>query len=301
MLRSLSRSLKKNINVDKLAKQRRGYIAVKFPNWTAYVFQTVLANAESDLVNEGLGVESTSIHDDRFRGELLQVILDRLVGYVFDVSSLATTVREVLKKTRSNGTTFIGEIHRGALGRSEYRKARFLAHADDDGIVDWASQFIAEWYPARIQKRDEHFRLIHAENLDLRLASFQRWLIHQPSPPDNMPTDLGISFQPTELPDPDAELKNVARFRRESGETIKSIAESLNRNPRTIRKWCEGIKPPSPSQSEVLGILADGKVWKTSDIIEHSRFAGRNVRTALKTLLDVGAICKIKRGLYLKK
>ena len=291
----------KNINVDKLAKQRRGYIAVKFPNWTAYAFQTVLANAESDLVNEGLGVESTSIHDDRFRGELLQVILDRLVGHVFDVSSLATTVREVLKTTRANGTTFIGEIHRGALGSSEYRKARFLAYADDDRIVDWASQFIAEWYPARIQKRDNHFALTHAENLDLRLASFQRWLIHQSSVPDNMPTDLDISFQPTEIPDPDAELKNVARFRRESGETIKSIAESLNRNTRTIRKWCEGIKPPSPSQSEVLCILADGKVWKTSDIVEHSRFAGRNVRTALKTLLDACAIRKIKRGHYQKK
>ena len=291
----------KNINVDKLAKQRRGYIAVKFPNWTAYAFQTVLANAESDLVNEGLGVESTSIHDDRFRGELLQVILDRLVGHVFDVSSLATTVREVLKKTRSNGTTFIGEIHRGALGRSEYRKARFLAHADDDRIVDWASQFIAEWYPARIQKRDDHFGLIHAENLDSRLASFQRWLRHQPSPPDNMPTDLDISFQSTEIPDPDADLKNVVQFRREGGETIKSIAESLNRNPRTISKWCEGIKPPSPSESEVLGILRDGKVWKTPDIVERSRFRHQNVSTAIKKLLDTGAISRIKRGHYQKK
>ena len=290
-----------NINVEKIAKQRRGYIAVNFPNWTAYAFQTALTNTESDLVDDGFGVESTSIHDDRFRGELLQMILDRLVGHVFDVSSLATTVREVLKKTRSNGTTFIGDIHRGALGRSEYRKARFLAHADDDRIVDWASQFIAEWYPARIQKRDDHFAVTHAENLDLRLASFQRWLIHQQSPPDNMPTDLDISFQSTELPDPDAELKNMARFRREGGETIKSIAESLNLHINTVSKWCKGIKPPSPSQSEVLGILADGKVWKTSDIVGHSRFAGRNVRTALKTLLDAGAICKIKRGHYQKK
>ena len=290
-----------NINVEKIAKQRSGYIAVNFPNWTAYAFQTALTNTESDLVDDGLGVEPTSIHDDRFRGELLQMILDRLVGHVFDVSSLATTVREVLKKTRSNGTTFIGEIHRGALGRSEYRKARFLAHTDDDRIVDWASQFIAEWYPARIQKRDDHFALTHAENLNLRLASFQRWLIHQPSPPDNMPTDLDISFQSTELPDPDAELKNMARFRREGGETIKSIAESLNLHINTVSKWCKGIKPPSPSQSEVLGILADGKVWKTSDIVGHSRFAGRNVRTALKTLLDAGAICKIKRGHYQKK
>ena len=51
-----------------------------------------------------------------------------------------------------------------------------------------------------------------------------------------------------------------ARFRRESGETIKSIAESLNRNLRTISKWCEGIKPPSPAESDILGLLSDGEV-----------------------------------------
>ena len=116
-----------------------------------------------------------------------------------------------------------------------------------------------------------------------------------------MPTDLEASFQPTEIPDPDAELKAIAQFRRESGETIKSIAENLKRNPRTIRKWCQSIKPPSPSQSEVLSIIADGKVWKTADIVGHSRFADRNVRTALKALLDAGTICKIKRGHYQKK
>ena len=96
-------------------------------------------------------------------------------------------------------------------------------------------------------------------------------------------------------------LKNVVQFRREGGETIKSIAESLNRNPRTISKWCEGIKPPSPSESEVLGILRDGKVWKTPDIVERSRFRHQNVSTAIKKLLDTGAISRIKRGHYQKK
>ena len=290
-----------NINAEKLTKQRRGYIAVHFPNWTAYTLQTALANTESDFVDNGLGIELTAIHDDRFRGELLQALLDRLQGKMFDTASLATAIRELLKKPRANGRTYIGEILRGALGSSEYRKVRFLSHADNKRIVEWASQFISEWYPARIQKQDQHFTLAPAENLHLRLASFQRWLRHQPSLPDNMPTHLNISFQPTELPDPDAGLKDVARFRRESGETIKSIAESLNRDPRKIRKWCEGINPPSPAQSDVLSILSDGKVWKTPDIVEHSRFTHQNVSTAIKKLVDIGAISRIKRGHYQKK
>ena len=291
----------KNINVDKLAKQRRGYIAVNFPNWTADAFQTALANTESDLVDKGLGIESTAIHDDRFRGELLQALLNRLAGTVFDVSSLASAVHEVLKQNRTNGQTFIGEIHRGALGGSEYRKARFLAYADDDRVVDWASQFVSEWYPARIQKREDHFALTHAENLDLRLASFQRWLIHQSSPPDNMPTDLDISFQSTELPAPDAELKTIAQFRRESGETIKSIADSLKRHVNTVSKWCEGINPPSPAEAKVLSILSNGQVWKTPDIVKHSGFTHQHISITLKKLVDTGAISRIKRGHYQKK
>ena len=290
-----------NINVEKLAKQRRGYIAIHFPNWTVYTFQTALADTENDLVNEGLGIEPTAIHDDRFRGELLQALLDRLHGQVFDTSSLATAVREVLNTTRTNGRTFIREILRGALGSSEYRKARFLSHADDERILNWASQFISEWYPARIQKRNDHFGLAPAENLHLRLAAFQRWLSHQPSSPDNTPIHLDISFQPTELPDPDAELKSVARSRRESGETIQSIVASLNRNSRTISKWCEGIKPPSPAESDVLSILSDRNVWKTPDIVKHSRFTQQNVSTAIKKLLDTGTISRIKRGHYQKK
>ena len=290
-----------NINAEKLDKQRRGYIAVHFPNWTAYTLQTALIHTESDFVDKGLGIELTAIYDDRFRGELLQALIDRLQGTVFDITSLATTIREALKKARANGQTFIGEILRGALGSSEYRKARFLSHADDKRIVEWVSQFISQWYPARIQKRDDHFALAPAENLHLRLTSFQRWLRHQPSLPDNMPTHLNISFQPTEFPNPDAGLKDVTRFRRESGETIKSIAESLNRDSRKIRKWCEGINPPSPAQSDVLSILSDGKVWKTPEIVEHSRFTHQNVSTAIKKLVDIGAISRIKRGHYQKK
>ena len=97
---------------------------------------------------------------------------------------------------------------------------------------------------------------------------------------------------------PNAELKNVARLRREAGERIKEIAECLNRDPRTISKWCEGIKPPSRVERDVLSILSNGKVWKTPDIVVHSRFKHQNVSTALKKLVDADKIARIKRGFY---
>ena len=78
----------------------------------------------------------------------------------------------------------------------------------------------------------------------------------------------------------------------------KKIAENLNLHVNTVGKWCKGIKPPSPVESEILDLLRDGKVWKTSDIVAHSRFARRNVMTALKKLVETDAIFLIKRGHY---
>ena len=291
------RLTKENIDTQKLAKQRRGYLAVNFPDWTAHQFQEALEESQSQRRIDGLGIEITAIDDDRFRGKLLKALLARLIGKVFDTESLATVVREVLTSDASTGKSFGAEILSGALGASAYRKARFLHLADDDGVLDWVSAFISEWYPARIGKNEDTYTLSHAKNLNLRLTAFSLWLVHQPGVPDGTQIDLDI-FEPIEPPNPNAELENVARFRREAGETIKEIAESLNRNPRTISKWCEGIKPPTPAQRDVLSILSDGKVWKKPDIVAHSRFARRNVTTALKKLLDADKIRKIKRGFY---
>ena len=286
-----------NINTEKLAKQRRGYLAVKFPDWTTHEFQAALEQSESQLRLDGSGIEITAINDDRFCGKLLTALLSRLTGKVFDSAALATVVREVLASDSSTGKTFGAEIVSGALGASAYRKSRFLHIADDAGIVDWVRGFVSEWYPARIAKNEDTYALCHAKNADLCLASFSRWLMHQPSVPDGVKIDLDL-FEPTEPPDPDAELKNVARSRREAGETVKAIAENLNMHRQTVGKWCEGIKPPSQVESEILDLLRDGKVWKTSDIVAHSRFARQNVMTALKKLVETGAIFRMKRGHY---
>ena len=286
-----------NINTEKLAKQRRGYLAVKFPDWTARQFQAALEQSESQLRLDGSGIEITAINDDRFRGKLLTALLSRLTGKVFDSAALATVVREVLASDASTGKTFGAEIVSGALGVSAYRRARFQHIADDDGVLDWVRAFLSEWYPARISKNEDTYALCHAKNADLCLASFSRWLMRQPSVPDGVKIDLDL-FAPIEPPDPDADRKAEARSRREAGETVKAIAENLNRNRKTVGKWCKGIKPPSPVEREVLELLGDGKVWKTPDIVERSRFAHRNVTTALKKLLDADKIDKIKRGFY---
>ena len=292
--------VEKNINTDKLSKQCRGYFAVSAPKWTAHRLKEALEQSDAQWVSAGSGVEITAINDDRFLGRLLTTLLDRLTGEVFDSVSLATAVREVLNSPADTGPTFGSEIAAGALGASAYRNARFLHCSDDDFLIRWVRGFVSQWYPARIAKKDDAYALCHAEHLDLRRAAFSRWLLKQPGVPEGTQLDVSV-FEATELPDHDADLKKNARFRREAGESITSIAEALDRHPNTVSKWCRGIQPPSPAQCEIFGILADGALWKTSDIVAHSRCARQNVMTTLKKLLDAGRIRKIKRGHYQKK
>ena len=157
------RLTQENIRVDKLTKQRRGYLVASFLDWTAHQFRSELEKS---------------------------ALLKRLIGKAFDTVSLAEAVRDVLKTTCSSGDTFINEIVSGALGASAYRKARFLRIADDERVVDWVRAFISQGYPARIAKKEDTYTLRLAKNFELRLAAFSRWLRHQPCLLDGTQIDL---------------------------------------------------------------------------------------------------------------
>ena len=231
-----------NVNPDRLQKQRRGYIAVNFPKWTAHTFKIALDQTQTALIEDGTGLEITAIDDDRFLGELLNALLEKLTAQHFDLQALATAIREVLQTTSTTGTTFGNALRDGALGTNAYRKARFLHLADDTGIRDWAQEFIPHWYPARIRSNRDTYTLCHAEHADLRLASFQRWLIHQPGVPDGTQIDLDL-FPQTPPPDPNAKRKAEARKRREHGATLSQIANELDIPLSTVGKWCKDITP----------------------------------------------------------
>jgi len=219
-----------NIDVRTLKKQRRGYLATHFPEFIQGTLQMTL---EEEL-------EITAIDDDRFLGQFIQALLAALVGNVFTTQSLATTVREVLN---FNGVRtadkFWGEIKRGALGAQEYHRARFLDFADDQRLVDWIRDFISDYYPAHIEKDDDHYALRHAKDTDTRLASFRRWLLHQSNPPQ-LPDELPI-FQPTQIPAANAEAKQHARDMRENGAILQDIAKETGLSLDSVSKATKDI------------------------------------------------------------
>jgi len=283
-----------NAQPERLEKLRRGYLSVHYPKWVSRVFSKELENATSDALTEGVGVEITAITDDRFLGEVLKILLDRLKDEVFESdSSFATAIIEVLD-TVSEGQTIFGRIKKGGLGAQAYRRARFLKTAGDDYVIDWARTFIKEFYPATLSKRADNYALVNDKRLSLILESIRCWLQRRVN--GELPT-LARLFDDV---DPQTELKAQVRERREEGATLETLKTEFGLALGTVSDWCKDIKRLSPTETEVLGILEDGEIWKTSDIEALSKFSRQRTTIAIKHLLEKGIITKIKRGYYQK-
>ena len=283
-----------NVQPERLEKLRRGYLAVHYPEWVTAVFEKELEAAHSDALGEGVGIELTAITDDRFLGEVLKALLNRLKGEVFDNdASLAAAIREVLDIV-SEGQTLFGRIKQGGLGTQAYRRGRFLKIGDDTFVINWARTFIKEFYPATLSKRGDSYSLVYDKQLSLILASIKCWLSKRVE--GEFP-ELKAGFEEVQ---PQTELKAQVRARRKTGELLESIANEFDLAIGTVSEWCKGIEKLSPTETEVMGLLENGEVWKTSDIEKHSKFTRQRTTIAIKNLLEKEFITKIKRGYYQK-
>ena len=234
-----------NIQPERLEKLRRGYLAVHYPRWVTAAFQKELEETRSDVLSAGGGREITTVTDDRFLGEVLKALLDRLKGEVFNNdASLAIAIREVLD-TVCHGQTLFGRIKQGGLGTSAYRRARFLQIGSDAFVINWAKTFIKEYYPATLSKRGNCYSLVHDKRLPLLLASFKCWLGQQVA--GEIP-ELKTCFEQI---DPQVELKQQVRERREAGATLKTIASAFELAIGTVSEWCKDITVDKETQAEI--------------------------------------------------
>ena len=232
------------VPIENLEKQRRGFYAVQFPLWTEAQLDKERLLAYREVVSQGAGVELTSITDDRFIGELLKALLDKLAGVPWTEAGFADAVREILNSTVTDhdgckGKSFLANLLSGAAGPRLYRSSRFLNLTDDAGVCRWASQLIQEWYPARIAKRSEAYGLQMHEHYDLIVRCFKSWGTQFiGKPPDRWDVN---EYATVELPDPNAEAKEQARKMRRDGKELQEIADATGFSLNTVSRWCKGI------------------------------------------------------------
>ena len=102
------------------------------------------------------------------------------------------------------------------------------------------------------------------------------------------------------LSDRKADLKKRVRERRKAGDLLETIAAEFDLSKSTVSRWCQDIKIAPSSETEVIELLKGAQIWRTSEIVKHSKLTRQATMLALKSLLEKGVITKIKRGHYQK-
>ena len=98
-----------------------------------------------------------------------------------------------------------------------------------------------------------------------------------------------------------ADLKKRVRERRKAGALLETIASEFGLSESTVSRWCSDIKVPPSSEMEIIRLLKGEQIWRTSEIVKHSKFTKQAIMLALDSLLEKGVITKIKRGHYQKQ
>ena len=253
--------IKACVPIENLEKQRRGFFAVQFPQWTASQLDKERLFAYREMVTEGAGLELTAIPDDRFIGELLRALFENLAGVPWTQDGFANAVREILNSTVTDhegckGRNFLANLLSGAAGPRLYRSSRFLNLTDDAGVCRWASQLIAEWYPARIAKRGEAYGLQMHDDYNLIVRCFKSWITQfRAKPPDRWDVN---EYPTVELPDPNAEAKAQARAMRKEGKELSEIADAVGFRLETVGRWCKGINKNATVIAEAKSLEKEG-------------------------------------------
>lgn len=98
----------------------------------------------------------------------------------------------------------------------------------------------------------------------------------------------------------DYPVKTQVRERRKAGATLQVIAAEFDISISTASRWCEDIKILSATETEIIGLLADGQLWTPSDIQQYSKVKRQAVMLTLRSLVENGLITKVKKGCYQK-
>ena len=97
-----------------------------------------------------------------------------------------------------------------------------------------------------------------------------------------------------------ADVKKRVRERRKTGALLGTIAAEVGLSKSTVCRLCQDIKVTPSTETEVIELLKGEQIWRTSEIVKHSKFTRQAVMLALSRLLEKGVITKIKRGHYQK-
>lgn len=266
-----------------LTQQCKGWAYVHHNEWVHQQFEQHLKQNqhEDGLTAEQGALEITDIEDIRTAGALLTQLLDTLKGNTYTETTLAQTVKDILKKRHGNDT-FMTLMQNGALGIKGHRATRFLHVASDENFVEWARDFIAQWYPVRIAKSKGTYYLTPQSNAELKSRVFQKWFIAKNGNDDfdgQPPPFMGGFYEP---PNPKCKEETLAKQLVTDGEKVKVAAEKTGLPVWRVYKITKEIRAAAKAKQIETAQKLLNEENATSDIGEQLGIH----RTTAKRLCD---------------
>ena len=274
-----------SVDTDALAKRRRGWLSVKFPELTRLRF----SKDRQDAIDND--IESTAVDDDRFRGEVLQALLAGLQGEIFTQAELAERSLQILNALiPKSKETLLSKLKKGALGTTTHKQVRFFnKDMDTSLVVKWTRNFIPEWYPASIEKsRGVEQYALNTDYPEER-GLFALWVQYQL----DVQVSTDESFPSTLLPD--QELKQKVQELKTEDKTVREIAKETGLSKSKIGRQTKGMN--ETAQNRILKVLSDGQARKVEEIIAKADVAPRTFHREIKKIKEVA---KVSRGIYQK-
>ena len=222
----------------KALKQRMfGYIAAR---------NTVLGDEHWEKELES-GKELSAVKDYRFIGELVALIVDRLSGKRWETEVLQTELKKLLDTQIEDGSTYLSEIKKGAIGVNLWRKARFL----NIGVspIQFCLELATDFYPCVVKRYKGVFSLHNDPHLTLFADALNCYLDHQRSQEmrdlDDAFGDTGNIVTVNPLPETDSPkqalyAKVVELAKQEK--SVKEIVAETGVSPTIVKELTKEIR-----------------------------------------------------------
>ena len=254
------------MDMEKCKRWRRGYLGVHFAQ---------VAHQETKRLKSERQLELIHIPDDRNLGVLLRALLRHLPRAP---ANLYTTGKAILNacQERAGRDLLSASLKSGALGMPIAKQVRFLNLGTDaeptEALIKWASQFISNYYPARIARFEtpgkDRLEMLYqlapaADKIDKAFtAKFVKavecYLAHRYPEIGN---GENYDLIPSEETDPYAVEREIARQMKAEGKTVREIEKATGMSDSWVSEHTKDIQKQHIADLKVTArrLKAEGK------------------------------------------
>ena len=221
-----------------MTSQRNGYIGVHFNDITHEKLQMEKLTGEVDI---------THIDDDRIRAAFLVQLLEKLPQEPTPMVDTAKIIVDCFQ-ARYGSRRFSELMKDGSMGLNWSTHARFVMLGRDatpnESHIDLAQKFLRRYYPAYLGRENNEYMLLLTDRAQILFRIFDCYIFNVY---EDIPDRQNHELVPTNqtMPNVDDSKIEVAKTMKANGNTVRAIAEHLDKSIGWASKHTKDVQTPN--------------------------------------------------------